>query len=195
MSDKSVRAFLAVPLGGKLQDRLADLQRQLSRDLPGVRWTCPENLHLTLRFFGDVTHEDLEKIRVSMLSIEGCQRAFEVSATGLGSFPDPRRPRVLWVGLRPVAPLQGLYWRIQSALALAGIPKEPRPFSPHLTIGRLRQTGPDLSLKLTRAATQRYGGFPVDQLVLYESRLHPGGAEHIPLSRLKFPLCEEDAGH
>ena len=191
----SVRAFIAVPLPDALKAALATLYARLGKQIPDARWSRPESLHLTLRFFAEATQEDLEKIRVSMLSIEGCQRAFEVSATGLGSFPDPRRPRVLWVGLRPVAPLQGLYWRIQSALALAGIPKEPRPFSPHLTIGRLRQTGPDLSLKLTRAATQRYGGFPVDQLVLYESRLHPGGAEHIPLSRLKFPLCEEDAGH
>jgi len=193
MSQNLVRAFLAIPLGDELKRKLTQLQRQLAENLPGASWPRPDNLHLTLRFFGDVTHEDLEKIRVSMLSIEGFQQAFEVRVAGLGAFPHPRRPRVIWVGLSPAALLQKLYLQLQSSLAQAGVAQEARPFKPHLTIGRLRHFGPDMSQMIASTGNLCCGTLRVDQLVLYQSRLLPGGAEHLPLYTLTLPSQRKGA--
>ena len=191
MDDGSVRAFLAAPLTAGLRREITLLQQELT-DLPGIRWSRPESLHLTLRFFGDVSQEDLEKIRVSMLSVVGCQPAFEVLATGLGAFPGLHRPRVLWMGLTPEAPLHELHRRLQSALAKNGVAQEFRPFRPHLTLGRLRQPGVNLSPRLAGYIGRSFAPLPVTSLVLYESRLHPGGAEHLPMFTVKLPPGGED---
>jgi 2'-5' RNA ligase len=176
-----VRAFLAVPLPPPLQHAIALLQSELAAAVPGVRWTRPETIHLTLRFFGDTDVDDLEKVRASMLSVTLRAQPFEVDLLGLGAFPDRRRPRVVWIGLTPAEPLQILYRVCQAELGRVGIAAEPRAFMPHLTIGRFRERGSDLTALLTNEAQRQVGRLPVTQLVLYESRLQPGGARHIPL--------------
>lgn len=177
----SVRAFLAVPLPPGLKEAIGTLQKTLRTGIPEARWTHPENLHLTLHFFGETTQESLEKIRVSMLSVKGCQRPFTVDVIRLGAFPGPHRPRVIWLGLEPGEPLRQLHERCLSALHAGGVATEQRPYSPHLTIGRMRQQKPDLAEHCRSVARTAIGRLPVDRLILYESRLHPGGAEHIPL--------------
>ncbi|MDT8441402.1 MAG: RNA 2',3'-cyclic phosphodiesterase [Desulfuromonadales bacterium] len=176
-----MRVFLAIPLTPHLQQEIAVLQRRLAGALPTIRWSRPQTLHLTLRFFGETPQEDLEKIRVSMLSIASCQPACQVRLQGLGAFPEPRRPRVLWTGLEPVAPLRQLYRHCETALQQAGIPPEPRPFRPHLTLGRWRQAGPDVRQLLAETTGQTFGTLSVRQLIVYRSLLHTTGAEHIPL--------------
>ena len=177
----SLRAFLAIPLPGPLQDSIVALQRDLRAQIPLARWTRPENLHLTLHFFGEISQEYLEKLKVSVLSVKGCQRSFSVEVTGLGAFPSRHRPRVIWLGLEPEDRLRQLYRNCMKCLHEAGLVTEPGPYSPHLTIGRLRQQKPDLNDLCNSIARAPIGRLPVDRLVLYESRLHSGGAEHIPL--------------
>lgn len=178
---RSVRAFLAIPLATPLQNTIASVQQDLSGTLPGVRWTRPETIHLTLRFFGTSSADDLEKIRASMLSVTLSENPFQVDVAGLGAFPDRHRPRVLWLGLIPQEPLLSLFRSCEQELGRNGVTAEARPFAPHLTIGRSRERGPDLSRLLSAYAGRVFGQLPVEQLVLFESRLHPGGAEHIPL--------------
>lgn len=176
-----MRVFLAVPLDTGLQREITALQRRLSGGVPTIRWSRPQTLHLTLRFLGETTQEDLEKLRVSVLSIDGCLPAFQVRLQGLGAFPDPRRPRVLWTGLEPAAPLHELYRQCQLALRHNGIPDESRPFQPHLTLGRWRQFGPDIRQLLREHAGQVFGTLRVHELIAYRSLLHKSGAEHTPL--------------
>ena len=185
-----VRAFLAVPLPDLLKQEIVRLQQRLASDLAGIRPIRPRALHLTLHFFGDVTHEELEKIKVSMLSVKRIQKAFTVTATGVGGFPNLRRPRVLWIGLEPAAPLMALHRNCQHALHQAGLATERRPFKPHLTFGRLRQRGPDLTTLTANFGQQTFGRLPVEQLILYQSRLHSSGAEHLPL--LTVDLLREE---
>lgn len=185
-----VRAFLAVPLPPPLQHAIARLQSELAAAMPGIRWSRPETIHLTLRFFGDTSVDDLEKVRASMLSVTLRAQPCQVDLLGLGAFPDRRRPRVVWLGLSPVEPLQRLYQACQAELGRVGIAAETRAFMPHLTIGRFRERGPDLTALLARQAQQQVGRLPVTQLVLYESRLQPGGARHIPL--FTVPLDRRD---
>ena len=177
----AVRAFLAVPLPPLLQRQLAALQQELAGTLPGLRWVRPESAHLTLRFFAAASVDDLEKIRTSMLSVALRAAPFQVDLLGLGAFPDQRRPRVVWIGLTPAEAVQALYRDCQDALQRQGIPREPRDFRPHLTIGRFREHGPVLSALLARQDGRLLGQLPVTRLVLYESRLRPEGPRHIPL--------------
>jgi 2'-5' RNA ligase len=176
----SLRAFLAIPLPGPLQDSIVALQRDLRAQIPLVRWTRPENLHLTLHFFGEISQEYLEKLKVSVLSVKGCQPPFSVEVKGLGAFPSPQRPRVIWLGLEPEDLLRQLYRNCMKCLHETGLVTEPGPYSPHLTIGRLREQKPDLTDLCNSVVRSPIGRLPVDRLVLYESRLHSGGAEHIP---------------
>jgi len=97
----SVRAFLAIPLPRQLQESIHCIQTELQASITEARWTIPDNLHLTLHFFGEIEQETLEKLKVSVLSVKGCQRPFQVGVKGLGAFPDPHRPRVIWLGLEP----------------------------------------------------------------------------------------------
>jgi 2'-5' RNA ligase len=166
------------------------LQTELSGELPGIRWTRPDTIHLTLRFFGAVNTDDLEKIRSSMLSVKLRVESFQVDALGLGAFPGHRRPRVVWLGLAPEQPLRALQRACEDELIRHGIPAEPRAFAPHLTIGRFRGYGPDLAALLAAQAKRGAGRLPVEQLVLFESRLLPGGARHIPL--FTVPLQRND---
>jgi 2'-5' RNA ligase len=125
-----------------------------------------------------------------MLSVTLREPAFQVEVRGLGAFPDRRRPRVVWLGLTPEAPLRALRQKCATELAGAGIPEEARAFVPHLTIGRFRERGPDATGLLATQATRDIGRLPVEQLVLYESQLLPGGARHIPL--FTAPLRRSD---
>jgi len=181
-----VRAFLAIPLPRTLHEAVSCLQRDLHFHVPGVRWTRPENLHLTLQFFGDTQQETLEKIKVSMLSVRGCEQAFSLEVKGLGAFPSRRRPRVIWLDLEPKEQLRRLRGDCLQALNAAGVATESRPYSPHLTIGRLRQQQQDLTGLCNSLAQIPIGHLQVDRLVLFESRLHPTGAEHIPLLTVTF---------
>ena len=180
----SVRTFLAIPLPQQLMDAIKTIQRNLRTQIPDARWSHPENLHLTLHFFGEVEQETLEKIKVSVLSVKGCQRPFPVEVKGLGAFPTLHRPRIIWLDLEPKDQLRQLYGTCRKCLQQAGVATGSQPYSPHLTIGRMRHRNSSLAdlTELSRSAEGKLiGRFPVDRLVLFESRLQPGGAEHIPL--------------
>ena len=186
----TVRAFLAVPLAPPLQRAIAKLQGELAGALAGIRWTRPDTIHLTLHFFGATSTVDLEKIRASMLSVSLREQPFQVDLVGIGAFPDRRRPRVVWLGLTPREPVCALQHACEAELVRNGIPAEARAFAPHLTIGRFREHAPDLTALLAAQAQRSIGCLPVEQLVLYESRLLPGGAQHLPL--FTVPLRRND---
>jgi 2'-5' RNA ligase len=139
-----------------------------------------------LHFFGETKQEDLEKIRVSVLSVKQCQQPFLVEVKRLGAFPNLHRPRTLWLDLEPKDQLRKLHGDLRRCLHQVGIATESRPYSPHLTIGRLRQQKSDLTDLYNSVGQTLVGRLPVDKLVLFESRLHPGGAEHIPLLTVNF---------
>jgi len=177
----SVRAFLAVPLPGALKNALSVLQNDLMRHARDIRWSRPESLHLTLHFFGRIPQENLEKIVVSMLSIKGCHQPFLVDVIGLGAFPSLQRPRVVWLGLTPQDQLRQLHRDCQQSLSAAGFDIDFRPYTPHLTIGRARKQTASLARLSQEIGDTLIGQLPIDRLVLYESRLQAGGAQHIPL--------------
>ena len=183
-----LRAFLASELPASLQDAIqsatSGLHKTLGNDL--IRWVPAHNVHLTLKFLGDVSPSNLDLIK-QMLTREAAQfPAFDLEVEGIGSYPTSRRPRVLWVGLNTPASLISLQHAIETAASRLGYETEERGFSPHLTIGRVRQTASAAELQKIRAALEeakvgRIGSTRVDAVHLFKSDLQPIGSVYTKL--------------
>lgn len=183
-----LRAFIAIELSTSLQDAIqtatSSLRSTLGADV--VRWTPIRNIHLTLKFLGDVSPANIDILK-QMLTRESAQySAFDMSVEGIGSFPTPKRPRILWVGLNAPASLPSIARNIETASAKLGYPTEERGFSPHLTIGRVRQNASTTDLQKIRAALDEttvgnLGMARIDAINLYKSDLQPGGSVYTRL--------------
>ena len=152
MNTGQVRAFIAVELPESVREALARWQERLRSTGPfPVRWVDPLGIHLTLRFLGSVAAGRLDDITGVMTAAARGLAPFRLEVGGLGVFPSPRRVQVVWVGLTgEVGRLQPLYRGLESGLAGQGFTPEPRPFAPHLTLGRVRN-------RATPAERQRLG--------------------------------------
>ena len=170
-----IRSFLAIPLTDEVRTLCREEQRHLSSFLPGVQWIRAETMHLTLHFFGPVREEDLDRIGDIMLSVGNLCSPFNLRINGIGAFPNFRRPRVIWAGLEDTEPLLALYEQLQQGLASHGFNREERPFTPHLTLGRIRRPGGQRSGGLPDNHLFTGGCLPVDRIILYESSLRPEG--------------------
>jgi 2'-5' RNA ligase len=182
-----MRCFLAVPVPEPVRHDIEGLLRRLHPRLPAARFVSTDVLHLTLHFFADLSPDQADLVRAA--AREGCAvtPAFDVALAGLGVFPDPRRPRVLWIGVRTgMAGLAGLHEAIGRGLRQRGIPIEDRPFRAHLTLARLGPPEPALVGVLEEGASVGPPPFHVDDVALVQSVLQPSGAVHTILDR--FPL-------
>lgn len=184
----AIRCFVAAELPGEVREDLRRLQDRLRRRNVDVRWLRPESMHLTVRFLGEL-EPDLYEAIVGVLREPLAGQPCKLRGCGLGTFPGRGRARVLWVGLGGDTPqLARAALEVEARLESVGVPRDLRPFRPHLTLARAR--GPSGMRGLASALEQDrdYEGpsFDVGSLTLFESRLRPGGAEHIP--RLRTPL-------
>lgn len=186
---KTVRAFIAVDLSSAILAQLASLSAQLQRGAAArlVRWVAVNNIHLTLKFLGDVPVERLEGLKQMLAAAANRCRAFDLAVGGLGVFPSLRQPRVVWVGTQPSPHLQALQKGLESGAEGLGFPKEERPFSPHLTLGRVaREISTDQARQLSQALAAftvgDLGLSPVLAVHLYQSDLRPGGSVYTVLS-------------
>jgi RNA 2',3'-cyclic 3'-phosphodiesterase len=179
-----IRAFIAVTLDAKVIDRIADASARLQRHIDGVRWVVPANFHLTLKFLGAVDEAMVEPIGAALGEQLRLFPRFTINAKGLGVFPGPKRPRVLWVGLTGDR-LVTLASLVESALQPLGFTPESRKFTPHLTIGRWREAGPapkSLGRQLKIWGTHDFGASDVASVKLIQSMLKPGGANYFDLA-------------
>jgi 2'-5' RNA ligase len=146
----------------------------------------PETIHLTLAFLGDIAEDSLERLGTSMLSIGGLQPPVTATISGVGAFPSQSKPRVVWLGLDGGSPLNQLHGALEAALDILQLAVDERPFVPHLTLGRNRKPLPGAGRILESFSDRDCGSALLDKLVLYESRLGPRGALHLP--RYTVPL-------
>jgi len=194
MNTQTIRSFIAIPLPQTVQltiaDWLDDLQK---RQRHGVRWVDAAKMHLTIKFLGDVSVNDIPAIQKEMqLAAAECS-AFSFDLKGLGAFPGVYKPRVIWVGVVAPPALQQLHHHLVKRLAAIGFPAEERKFSPHLTLGRISRHASEKDISGVSAILKQppkiaLPGIPVDSLHLYRSDLHPDGSvytllEHAPLKK------------
>ena len=168
-----MRLFVAIDLPDEVGRGLT----RLSSGLPGARWTRQEQLHLTLRFIGEVDGGRFRDIREELGGVS--LQPFSLQLEGLGVFPPRGRPRVVWAGLRQGKPLLHLRNQVEAALARVGLARETRKFAPHITLARLKNTP---AVRVGRYLEQwgLYASrpFTVDRFFLYSSQLGHNGAIH-----------------
>lgn len=185
-----MRLFVALPLPAVVREPLAATGAALARELPPARWVPAANLHLTLRFLGEVERPRLAELEQALAGRFAAHPPLTLRLRDGGCFP-PRRPaRVAWVGLEPSPPLLELQRRIAAAAEAAlNMAAERRPFHPHLTLARPRRPWPRPAVeRWSRAFAGPQGpAFDVAEGQLMSSRLGPGGAEHEALGA--YPLA------
>jgi 2'-5' RNA ligase len=188
--DSAVRTFLAIELPAAIRQSIADIQNKLKRSCPfDIRWLKPESIHLTLKFFGNVSGEDIIALSRIVEQHGAAMFPLQLTVKKLGVFPSLQRARVLWIGLSgETAPLVTLHKNLEQEWADCGFAKEDRPFRPHLTIGRIKSSRLDgAPVKfMAQADDWSAGSFRADSLVLFQSDLTPQGAVYTELAR--FPL-------
>lgn len=167
------RLFAAIELPDEVRETLA----RLRRPLPGARWIEPENMHITLRFAGDISNDVAEEFASGLSSIR--ESAFSLRLAGAGSFGG-NMPTALWCGVDKSRELEALQRATERAARQAGLPPETRAFKPHVTLARLSNARPDaLARFLEKTARIRIEPFFVSRFVLMSSRPRTGGGPYV----------------
>ena len=178
-----LRTFIAVEIPFDLQNTIQQATEPLRKAIgaSAVRWVPAHNMHLTLKFLGDVSPASMDQLTQLLHAEADACPAFDLTISGLGSFPSLRRPRVLWVGIQAPAELEALFRGIESACSKLGYKSEERDFSPHLTLGRVKQDVSALDQQKIRHALEAtkidsLGTARVNSVHLYKSDLKPTGS-------------------
>lgn len=183
-----IRAFIAIDLSPEIYNNLVQVIEQLKERLPSapIRWVPVKNIHLTIKFLGDVSVSNLELLTKILRSEASQHSPFEFSVGDLGAYPSIHRPRVIWVGVESPQELVTLQRGVETETTRLGYAREKREFSPHLTLGRVSRnaTSEDvrrISEVLKNCKVGYLGAARVQDVNLYRSDLKPGGAVYTQL--------------
>ncbi len=186
-----MRAFIAIELPDAVTEMLRAVRDELSKKAgkeDGVSWAKPENIHLTLKFLGEIEPSRVEDIYGELKKAAEGIEPFHLSAGGVGGFPGLKSPRVIWVGIKESMELKQLHGNIEERLCRLGFEKEGRPFQPHLTLCRIRSS--DAGRAAGKAAMELKEAadivFKTDSFALFESELNPKGAKYSVLKRVNL---------
>ena len=182
-----MRLFVALNIPEEVRKSLAELVAQLRPACQNARWARVEGLHVTLKFIGETPLEKVEMIKSALTSVP-TRAPIPINFQGFGFFPNERRPRVLWAGVEAGPELSELALAVETALDSIGIPRETRPFAPHLTLARLESSrGLDaLHAEIQNAGSHDFGRTTATEFHLYQSVLKCGGAEYTQLATFSF---------
>jgi len=192
---EQIRSFIAIELPPVIKAELTSLEEKLKRGrYPFVKWVAPESIHLTLKFLGNIAASTVPQIIETITGVVKKIPALQLQVGGLGAFPNMKRPQVVWVGIGgEIERLATLQKDVDAALSPLGFPRESRSFSPHLTLGRLRE-------RVLPAERQNFAqwicsvefetslSFEVNALRLMKSQLTPSGAIYSQLGSIEL-LC------
>jgi 2'-5' RNA ligase len=193
-----MRIFIGIDLDPEVRTRIERFVEGVEGFAPDARWARPESLHITLKFIGEQAPERVEAITERLRRVDGS--AFEIRAGGYGFFPTAKAPRVFWIGVRAGPQLAELAAGIDTATAELGIPREDRPYSPHLTLARAgagrRSGSPEwrkgdapnatfalLEKRLAAIGELDFGKMTAREFILYQSQLSPAGSKYTKLQR------------
>jgi RNA 2',3'-cyclic 3'-phosphodiesterase len=188
-----IRSFLAIELPATLKKRLAEYSARL-KDIPSAfKWVNPDQIHLTLKFFGSISQDLAAQIGEVLAPFLAGKEPFSITLHGFGGFPNFSRPRVIWVGLGGEKDrLIELQKNMDDLLAPLGIPREERPFQPHLTLGRnkAKEFNPSFKELLAKWEKDESDPFEIREVILFRSDLKPAGPIYTKLKEM--PLKSEN---
>ncbi len=183
-----IRSFIAIDIPRELRVKIADVQRELKFADADVKWVRPDGIHLTLKFLGSVGEETLAEISLAIAPVIADWDPLNLRIHGLGCFPSKRKPRVIWTGVdQENGEVSSLQKAVENRIAKIS-PPEPRPFTPHLTLGRVQSVKGVGSLiqAIDQFQDVEIGIFRVEEVFLFKSELKPTGAIY---SKLKtYPM-------
>jgi 2'-5' RNA ligase len=188
-----LRAFIAVEIPHEIQqaiyDKAISVLNKMTNSL--IRWVPPENMHLTLKFLGDVSPSNVDMLTQILRTEADSSHCFDIRVGGIGSFPSLRRPRVIYIGIQAPAVLETLQHGVESASRRLGYESDERAFSPHLTIGRVKQDASASDQQKIRLALENIhidslGTARVDSVHLFKSDLKPSGSVYTKLFSAPF---------
>jgi 2'-5' RNA ligase len=184
----SIRTFVCIEVPRPIKERIESLQRSLKKNEAQVSWVKPANIHLTIKFLGDVSASRIEAVRHGVERAAASVSEFEIEAGSAGCFPSPRSPRVLWVGLGSLPEsLKRLHANIEDELAREGFPREQKRFSPHLTIGRVRSPHNATLVAEDLIATGfEPEAFRATEVIVMRSLMNPSGSVYTPQAIIKL---------
>jgi 2'-5' RNA ligase len=181
------RTFLAVDIGGAIRAGATALQKELSKGGAGVKWAAPETMHVTLLFLGEVDDRELHAVCRAVKEVAATEPPFALRVAGVGAFPTPRRPKIVWAGITEGAePLRRLYAALEERmLELGCYRKEERGYTPHLTLGRAKGDADSAALaaELPKLSSWDGGRTTVDEVLAFGSELTRGGPVYTVIGR------------
>jgi 2'-5' RNA ligase len=193
----AIRTFVAFPLPDPWIGYLADITRDLAARVRGVSWVRSENLHLTIRFLGDLGESGAARVGEAVARGAAGLHAPVAVLGPLGGFPSLARPRVVWVGVtRGEEALLAVGRAVNDAIDRAGFERADKPFRPHLTLGRVREGASGLAALAGLDLPPAPAAAPIDRIVVMKSDLHPSGARYTPLREVRLlpPRGGDDPG-
>lgn len=186
--DDVVRTFICIEIPDSIKQRIERLQEDLRPIKAQVSWTKPANIHLTLKFLGNVEAPRIDRVHKAVERAAAGIGPFDVEVEGAGCFPSARNPRVLWIGLSRIPEaLKQLSARIEDELAREAFPAEKRKFSPHLTIGRVREPrNAGIVAEALIASGFASEAFEATEVIVMRSDLKPTGSIYTPQAVVKL---------
>ena len=186
-----LRVFIAVPIPAEIRRGLAGLEKRLMAAGADIKWVSEENLHITLKFLGYVEPDRMDAICRAVESAAEGTAAFEAALSGVGAFPKVSRPSVVWAGTSAGhEELKALSERVEVALESIGFAREDRPFSAHITIGRVKSPKNRDALRemIERLREEDMGSFSVESVAVMRSDLRPTGPMYTAIANHKLQI-------
>ncbi len=183
-----MRTFIAIELPDEIKKEIEQVQAPLKKSDAHVSWVKPKNIHVTLKFLGEVPEDKINEVfSATERAVKGTKK-FTMSLKGTGAFPNVKRPRVIWVGAGSgEEELSRMAKEIEQEMEEIGFPREKRGFSAHFTIGRVKSPkNIEKLMQLLQASDFQTEKIEVNEVVVMKSQLHPAGAIYTPLQ--KIPL-------
>jgi 2'-5' RNA ligase len=184
-----MRTFIAIEIPAEIIEEMAKVQDELKRSGADAGWTRPEGIHLTLKFLGEVPESKIEEIKNAMVQAAEATSRFRLEIAGAGAFPNPKNPRVVWLGVSgDIDKLSALQGSVEESMTAMGFEREKRAFSPHLTLARIKYLRPRYSWQKAIESIKdiRLADFNVDHVSLMKSDIKSSGAVYTEIGRVRL---------
>ncbi len=181
----AIRSFIAIEIDSLNKQKITNIISQLKKSDAIVKWAKENQMHLTLKFLGDIKESDVEKISANLKSIADNFNTFSIKFSKIGGFPNMQKPRVIWLGIDKGSEyLKLLNNKIEDNLEKLGFAKEKREYSAHLTLGRIKSLKniQNLTKIINEINLDLNDEVKIEKIILFQSALTPKGAIYTPLS-------------